>query len=273
MRWQSVDWLPLSYSIGMHVLLVLVLVFLGMPSSSQTTSVQFPEIINAELVTMSRIQQATSTTPPAAPEPPRQVATRSVAPEPAPQPPPPAPEPPPPAPPPPAPTPEPPAPAPEPPAPEPPAPEPPAPEPLPEPPLETPSESAPEQDDDWLDLEGMLQSQIAQEGAREAAQARESTQDRQAMTTFDALIQQRVRRAWALPPNIRSDMVVTLEIDLLPTGEVLAVRLLRSSGHGALDRSAIDAVNRVGRLPVPDDPQLFERHYRRFIFDFKPEVS
>ena len=119
----------------------------------------------------------------------------------------------------------------------------------------------------------MLQSQIAQEGARESAQARESTQNRQAMTTFDALIQQRVRRAWALPPNVSSDMVVTLEIDLLPTGEVLSVRLLRSSGHGALDRSALDAVRRVGRLPVPDDPQLFERHYRRFIFDFRPEVS
>jgi colicin import membrane protein len=119
----------------------------------------------------------------------------------------------------------------------------------------------------------MLQSQIAQEGVREAAQARESTQNRQAMTTFDALIQQRVTRAWALPPNVRNDMVVTLEIQLLPTGEVLSVRVLGSSGHGALDRSAVDAVNRVGRLPVPDDPQLFERHYRRFIFDFRPEVS
>ena len=249
MRWQSFDWLPLSYSIGMHVILVTALLFLGMPSSSQTTSVQFPEIINAELVTMSRLQQATSTTPPATPEPPRQVATQSVAPEPPPAPPPPAPPPP----------------APPPPAPPPPAPPPPAP-----PPPAPPPDSAA---DDWLDLEGMLQSQIAQEGARESAQARESTQNRQAMTTFDALIQQRVRRAWALPPNISSDMVVTLEIDLLPTGEVLSVRLLRSSGHGALDRSALDAVRRVGRLPVPDDPQLFERHYRRFIFDFRPEVS
>ena len=88
-----------------------------------------------------------------------------------------------------------------------------------------------------------------------------------------ATIQAAVINRWTRPPSARNGMVAVLAIQLVPTGEVVGVGVLQSSGDTAFDRSAMTAVNRVGRFPEVaklDDP-AFEANFRRFQLIFKPE--
>ena len=88
-----------------------------------------------------------------------------------------------------------------------------------------------------------------------------------------ATIQAAVINRWTRPPSARNGMVAVLAIQLVPTGEVVGVGVLQSSGDTAFDRSAMTAVNRVGRFPEMaklDDP-TFEANFRRFQLIFKPE--
>ena len=88
-----------------------------------------------------------------------------------------------------------------------------------------------------------------------------------------ATIQAAVINRWTRPPSARNGMVAVLAIQLVSTGEVVGVGVLQSSGDTAFDRSAMTAVNRVGRFPEVaklDDP-TFEANFRRFQLIFKPE--
>ena len=91
--------------------------------------------------------------------------------------------------------------------------------------------------------------------------------------TVAAIIQQAVVGRWARPPSARNGMVAVLEIALVPTGDVVGVAVLRSSGDNAFDRSAINAVERAGRFPEVSQIEraLFERDFRRFQLIFKPD--
>jgi len=54
---------------------------------------------------------------------------------------------------------------------------------------------------------------------------------------------------------------------------VVGVSVLQSSGNTAFDRSAMTAVERVGRFPEVTklDNRTFEANFRRFQLIFKPE--
>ena len=58
------------------------------------------------------------------------------------------------------------------------------------------------------------------------------------ISKHSALIRTRVERAWSIPPGSPSNLVCTLKIELLPSGEVQNVRVAQSSGDAAFDRSA-----------------------------------
>ena len=85
-------------------------------------------------------------------------------------------------------------------------------------------------------------------------------------TNYDALIQQTVVNYWSRPPSARNGMEALLSIQLIPTGEVVSVSVLKSSGNGAFDRSAINAVEKAGSFPELKNlpPREFERTFRRF---------
>lgn len=68
-------------------------------------------------------------------------------------------------------------------------------------------------------------------------------------------------------------MVAVLEIRMLPTGQVVGVRVVKSSGDAAFDRSAEQAVKKVDRFEEVKNipPDIFEKKYRQFTFTFNPE--
>ena len=91
--------------------------------------------------------------------------------------------------------------------------------------------------------------------------------------SYAALIQQTVINYWSRPPSARNGMEALLAIQLIPTGEVVSVSVLKSSGSTAFDRSAINAVEKAGSFPELQNlpPREFEKTFRRFRLLFRPE--
>lgn len=96
------------------------------------------------------------------------------------------------------------------------------------------------------------------------------TDDEKAMA-YVAQIQREIVQNWSRPPSARNGMEALLKVHLVPTGEVVDVALVRSSGNDAFDRSAILAVQKTGRFMVPPDSRQFERNFREFEVLFRPE--
>ena len=68
-------------------------------------------------------------------------------------------------------------------------------------------------------------------------------------------------------------MTAVLRIRLVPTGDVIDVEIVRSSGDAAFDRAAEDAVRAVGRFRELSSmpPRLFEANFRSLLLTFRPE--
>ncbi|MEE4108715.1 MAG: TonB family protein, partial [Halieaceae bacterium] len=92
-------------------------------------------------------------------------------------------------------------------------------------------------------------------------------------TSYAALIRDTVVNYWSRPPSARNGMEALLAIQLVPTGEIVSVSVLRSSGSVAFDRSAINAVEKAGSFPELRNlpPREFEQTFRRFQLLFRPE--
>ena len=113
------------------------------------------------------------------------------------------------------------------------------------------------------ELDSLVDAEIAASGAGEP-----SLRD-----VVAATIRASVINRWTRPPSARNGMVSILSIQLVPTGEVVGVTVLQSSGNTAFDRSAMTAVERTGRFPevAKLDDRTFEANFRRFQLIFKPE--
>ena len=119
-------------------------------------------------------------------------------------------------------------------------------------------------------LEQLAESAFNDALAKEAMELAGNAQT-DAAISYVAGIYQAVVRNWSRPPSARNDMQAELLVELIPTGEVVSVTLVASSGNTAFDRSAEAAVRKARRFQVPDDIGLFEARFRQFTLLFKPE--
>lgn len=124
--------------------------------------------------------------------------------------------------------------------------------------------------------EQALAEQLAREQAAQQQKAEQEAKrqaERAAVLEADFIeqIRAKVSSLWRYPPSVRPDQEVSVRIQLVPTGEVIQVQVVRSSGHAALDRSVEQAVMRASPLPVPDDIRLFEQKFRNLTINFRPE--
>ena len=92
-----------------------------------------------------------------------------------------------------------------------------------------------------------------------------------AAITFLEGIYLKVVENWSRPPSARKGMEAELVVELIPTGEVVSVTLLKSSGSARFDESAERAVRKARRFDVPQDLGLFEARFRSFTLLFRPE--
>mgnify|MGYP003626716736 CR=1 FL=1 len=107
----------------------------------------------------------------------------------------------------------------------------------------------------------------------EAEQQQATATAEEMAASYAALIQQTVISYWSRPPSARNGMEALLAIQLIPTGEVVSVSVLKSSGNTAFDRSAVNAVQKAGSFPELSNlpSREFEQTFRRFRLLFRPE--
>ncbi|NNC55789.1 MAG: cell envelope integrity protein TolA, partial [Pseudomonadales bacterium] len=113
-----------------------------------------------------------------------------------------------------------------------------------------------------------MEELLAQEEA-DLAQAAEFEQ----VAAYVAAMRAEIASYWSRPPSARNYMEVLLSIRLLPNGDVLSVTVKKSSGNSALDRSAVHAVEKVGRFEMLRGMpgRMFERNFRNIDIIFRPE--
>jgi len=99
--------------------------------------------------------------------------------------------------------------------------------------------------------------QMANAAAAEAEQRASS--NKRGLADYASKIRGKVRGNIVLPPGIQGNPEAVFEVSQLPSGEVLDVKLKRSSGNPALDSAIERALRKSSPLPKPDDPSLFQR--------------
>jgi colicin import membrane protein len=170
---------------------------------------------------------------------------------------------------PPAPTPEPPPPAPEPK----PTPPPPKPEiaikekekPKPPPPKPVPAAAPrvdPFQEQLKREAEQLTQRKQAESAAQELAQVKASqaaAARNKAIADYLGRIRGKIRGNIVLPPDIKGNPEAVFEVTQLPSGEVISVRLKKSSGNTALDSAVERAILKSSPLPRPEQSEVFDR--------------
>ena len=95
--------------------------------------------------------------------------------------------------------------------------------------------------------------------------------DQAVAQSYQLGIYQLVVANWSRPPSARNGMQALLMVELVPTGDVVAVTIVESSGNSAFDRSAEAAVRKSRSFDVPTQADVFERYFRRFSLLFRPE--
>ena len=84
-------------------------------------------------------------------------------------------------------------------------------------------------------------------------------------------IRDQVMINWKPPTSSKTGMKSELIITLVPTGEIIKVRISKESGNEAFDRSALNAVQKVGRFDDLDMGRtLFDKYFRIFTLVFNP---
>ena len=114
------------------------------------------------------------------------------------------------------------------------------------------------------EAEQAMQAEIAAE-----QQAEKEARDQGVVAEHVAYIQEKVRRNWLRPAGSSDDFTCTLEVSLIPGGDVAKARVVQSCGSTVLDRSVESAVFKAAPLPVPRDSGLFH-HFRELRFVFSP---
>ena len=101
----------------------------------------------------------------------------------------------------------------------------------------------------------------------------EQASDLEITQSYVALITRVIQDNWSRPPSARNDMEAELVIQLIPTGEVVSVSVVKSSGLVAFDRSAVRAVEKAERFPELQQlpSRIFNKDFRTLRLRFKPE--
>ena len=139
----------------------------------------------------------------------------------------------------------------------------PKPEPKPEPPKPEPKPRVdPFQEQLKRETEQLTQRKQAETAAQELTQmktAQAATARNKAIADYLSRIRGKIRGNIVVPPEVKGNPEAVFDVTQLPSGEIVTVRLKRSSGHGALDAAIERAILKSNPLPKPEPADLFSR--------------
>jgi len=112
--------------------------------------------------------------------------------------------------------------------------------------------------------------QAMQEQLEEEERKAQEGADQKLVLALGNEIHDKISRYFNLS-GLPGNLSCKLRVNLLPSGEVVGVSILESSGNDIFDRRALTAVQKASPLPVPQDAETFERlNLRDSTFIFKP---
>lgn len=88
---------------------------------------------------------------------------------------------------------------------------------------------------------------------------------------YIAQIKSKITENLSLPNGTVGRSDVEYKLHILPTGEILTVTLVRSSGNAAIDTAVERAILKSGPLPVPSIPSLFQE-FRELRLSFSSAI-
>ena len=134
--------------------------------------------------------------------------------------------------------------------------------PKPPPKVETRPRVDPFQEQLKREAEQLTQRKNADSAAQEFAQtqaAQATAAHSKAMADYLGRIRGKIRGNIVVPPEVKGNPEAVFDVTQLPSGEIVTVRLKRSSGHAVLDAAIERAILKSNPLPRPEPADLFSR--------------
>jgi len=113
------------------------------------------------------------------------------------------------------------------------------------------------------------QEKIA-EKKRSDEQKKRAAFEQSEVSKYEGLIKRQITRNWIFPASYQKGMKCKVLVRLIPSGDVVNVRITQSSGNAAFDRSVEMAVNKASPLPVPKSSTGLFDHFREVELVFDP---
>lgn len=114
--------------------------------------------------------------------------------------------------------------------------------------------------------------QRAEQARQEALAAEKKAKILSEVDKYKSLIVAAIGQQWILPESVDKQLSSQFRMRLAPSGEVLELSLIRSSGDAVLDRSAENAIYKASPLPVPGNHEVFDL-FREITLTVRPESA
>ena len=89
---------------------------------------------------------------------------------------------------------------------------------------------------------------------------------------YSYMIKRQVKENWKRPNNLNINLKTEIQLNLVPTGEILSATIIKGSGNRSFDESAMSAILKVKSFEgLTMQMKLFDQHFRKFILIFTPE--
>ena len=112
------------------------------------------------------------------------------------------------------------------------------------------------------EAEQLTQRKQADSAAQELSQmkaAQAASTRNKAMSDYLGRIRGKIRGNIVVPPEVKGNPEAVFDVTQLPSGEIVTVRLKRTSGHATLDAAIERAILKSNPLPKPEPADLFSR--------------
>jgi colicin import membrane protein len=113
-------------------------------------------------------------------------------------------------------------------------------------------------DEERRKLEAQRQADDARRKKAEAERLA-ATAHNKALADYINRIRSKVRQNWILPLELQGNIAAVFEIVQLPTGEVISIRLIKSSGNASYDAAVERGILKSSPLPLPESRSDFNR--------------
>jgi colicin import membrane protein len=107
------------------------------------------------------------------------------------------------------------------------------------------------------EVEQLRREQEANDKLQQLAAAQSRIADE--MAEYKARIMAKIRRNIVMPPDLPGNPAVEFDVTLLPGGDILDVKIRRTSGYPAFDSAVERGIFMSKPLPLPPDPALFSK--------------